>query len=87
MDESRFVKHLIFSDALEGQRKSGTPHLSWRHPIAQDLKSFGYQSVYVRMLRIFKSATIPMHWQYVEHKLAGNGEDDFRNASTWAFIL
>jgi hypothetical protein len=32
-------------DALEGQRKSGRLLLSWRHPIAQDIKFFGYQSV------------------------------------------
>ena len=35
------VKQVIFSDALEGRRKSGRPLLSWRHSISQDMKFFG----------------------------------------------
>ena len=48
MDDSRLVKQVIFSDALEGRRKSGRPLLSWRHSIAQDMKFFGLQDIMSR---------------------------------------
>ena len=48
MDNSRLVKQVIFSDALEGRRKSGRPLLSWRHSISQDMKFFGLQDIMTR---------------------------------------
>ena len=50
MDNSRLVKQVIFSDALEGRRKSGRPLLSWRHSISQDMnfKFFGLQVIMTR---------------------------------------
>ena len=40
MDNSRLVKKVIFSDAVEGKQKRGRPLLSWRQCIKQDLKKF-----------------------------------------------
>ena len=44
LDDSRLVlKQVIFSDTLEGRRKSESAVLSWRHSIAQDTKFIGLQ--------------------------------------------
>ena len=48
MDNSRLVKQIIFSDALEGRRKTGRPFSSWRHSISQDMKFFGLQDIMTR---------------------------------------
>ena len=45
MDNDRLIKKVLFSDALEGKRKSGRPLLSWRQSITQDIKTFKLQDI------------------------------------------
>ena len=45
MDNDRLIKKVLFSDALEGTRKSGRPLLSWRQSITQDIKTFKLQDI------------------------------------------
>ena len=40
MSTDRLLKKVLFSDALNGKRKSGRPLLSWRQAITQDIKFF-----------------------------------------------
>ena len=40
MSTDRLIKKVLFSDALNGKRKSGRPLLSWRQAITQDIKFF-----------------------------------------------
>ena len=68
MEDSRLVKQVAFSEALDGKRNCGRPLISWRQALNQDIKIFNLQHILNETLENQISALKPARLDNAAHE-------------------